>query len=236
MTIFRLYLNKDQETAWLNEMAQKGYALKSFFAGFYRFETCSPGEYVYQIDLGSKLFAVDNDYREFMKENNIDIVCVWGYWVILRKRAAEGNFVLYTDVDSSIEHYTKILKLFKIVTILEVICFCFEAYVAMHNVSAGLLGMCIIGLLTICMIHAALSTRRIIDKLKERKGELPANGIRSGSISPVLISGLFLNLGAVALNRSGNVSHSIVAFIQLIAIVLMCAGIFSQIKILKKRS
>ena len=35
MTKFRLYLDKDKETTWINEMAAKGYALKKFFAGFY---------------------------------------------------------------------------------------------------------------------------------------------------------------------------------------------------------
>ena len=89
MTKFRLYFNKDKETTWLNEMAAKGYALKSFFAGFYSFEKCEPGEYVYQIDFGSKMFSVSDDYREFMAENNIEIVCLGGYWIILRKRASD---------------------------------------------------------------------------------------------------------------------------------------------------
>ena len=38
MTKFRLYLDKDKETAWLNEMAAQGYALTGFYAGFYKFE------------------------------------------------------------------------------------------------------------------------------------------------------------------------------------------------------
>ena len=51
MTKFRLYFDKDKETVWLNELAAKGYALISFFAGFYTFEKTEPGEYIYQIDL-----------------------------------------------------------------------------------------------------------------------------------------------------------------------------------------
>lgn len=104
--------------------------MKGFFAGFYKFEVCKPGEYVYQIDFGTKLYAVSDDYREFMAENNIEIVCLWGYWIILRKRSSEGEFVLYTDVDSSIEHYTKILKMFKAVSIIELICFFVEVLAA----------------------------------------------------------------------------------------------------------
>ncbi len=53
MIRFRLYFDKDKETAWLNEMAAQGWAVKSFFAGFFQFEACEKGEYVYQIDFGS---------------------------------------------------------------------------------------------------------------------------------------------------------------------------------------
>ena len=41
MTKFRLYFDKDKETAWINEMVKKGYAMTGFFAGFYQFEATS---------------------------------------------------------------------------------------------------------------------------------------------------------------------------------------------------
>ena len=47
MIRFKLYLDKDAETNWLNEMSEKGWAFKSFFAGFYTFEKCEEGRYVY---------------------------------------------------------------------------------------------------------------------------------------------------------------------------------------------
>lgn len=114
MIKFRLYFDKDKETDWINKMSEEGYAMTGFFAGFYWFEKCEPGKYVYQIDFGEKLFAVSNNYREFMQETGIEIVQTWGYWIILRKLASEGEFQLYTDVDSSIEHYTKIRTMFKV--------------------------------------------------------------------------------------------------------------------------
>ncbi len=77
-------------------MSAQGWAAKSFFAGFYQFEACEKGEYVYQIDFGTKLFAASEDYREFMREAGIELVQTWGYWIILRKKASEGNFELYT--------------------------------------------------------------------------------------------------------------------------------------------
>ena len=58
MIKFRLYFDKDKETIWLNKMSEAGLSMTGFFAGFYRFEKCEPGKYVYQIDFGEKLFAV----------------------------------------------------------------------------------------------------------------------------------------------------------------------------------
>lgn len=230
MTKFRLYLDKDKETKWINEMAANGYALKKFFAGFYSFEKCEPGEYVYQIDFGSKMYSVSDDYREFMAENNIEIVCLWGYWIILRKRASDGTFVLYTDVDSSIEHYTKILKLFKAVTIIELICFLVEVLGAMNGATIGIFGMLIIGILIIAMMRAALSTKRTINELKERKGEAPAKGMTSVKISPILTGGLLLNLCGISL-RNSTVSDPVVMTVQIATIIVMLIGLYQSRKV-----
>ena len=231
MTKFRLYLDKDKETTWLNEMAAKGYALKGFFAGFYTFEACEPGEYMYQIDFGSKMYSVSDDYREFMAENNIEIVCLWGYWIILRKRASEGDFVLYTDVDSSIEHYTKILKMFKVVSIIELVCFFMEVLGAMAGSPVGIFGMFLIGTLALAVMRAAISTKRTINELKERKGEVMEKRTSDGKVSPVLSAGLLLNLCAICIRNSGSISDYIVTTIHIVAIVVMLIGIYQSRKV-----
>ena len=51
MTKFKIYFDKDVETKWLNQMVAEGWALKSFFAGFYTFEECKKGEYIYPMSL-----------------------------------------------------------------------------------------------------------------------------------------------------------------------------------------
>lgn len=232
MTKFRLYWDKDKETTWINEMAAQGYALTGYCLGFYKFEECEPGKYTYQIDFGDKMFAVDDNYREFMAENNIEIVSLWGYWIILRKLACDGEFELYTDVDSSIEHYTKILKMFKVVTIVELICFMVEVLGAMQGVAIGFFGMLLIGAIVIVCMRATLSTKRKIAELKERKGEV-VTGLASGKTSPALISGLLLNAGALALKNSSSVSDPIITGIQIIAIVLMLVGIYQSRNVFK---
>lgn len=226
MIQFRLYFDKDKETVWLNDMAAKGYAMTGFFAGFYTFEKCEPGEYTYQIDFGDKLFAVTDDYREFMEETGVEIVQTWGFWVILRKKAAEGPFVLYTDVDSQITHYTKIRNMFKIATIIELICFMIEI-IAYYQVPTGdrtlnLFFTILVGIFVVVMMKAALSTNKVINELKERKGEI--RSMKNNKVSPLLTSGLLLNACALIMD---NPSLDIVKMIvQIVAIILMLAGTY----------
>lgn len=49
MIKFKLYFDKDAETKWLNQMAAEGWAMTGFFAGFYTFEKCEKGKYIYQV-------------------------------------------------------------------------------------------------------------------------------------------------------------------------------------------
>ena len=88
MIKFKLLFDKDKETLWLNEMSKKGYALTKFFSGFYTFEKCDPGKYIYQVDFGNRFFAVNNDYREFMEENGIEIMPM--YVIADRKEFRDG--------------------------------------------------------------------------------------------------------------------------------------------------
>ena len=171
MLKFRLYFDKDEETAWLNEMSKEGWALERFFAGFYRFEQCEPGKYIYQVDFGEKLFAITDEYREFMEEAGVEVLQPWGYWIFLRKPASEGKFELYTDVDSSIEHYSKICKMFKVVLVIEIIGLFFELYAGMNGASIGYPFACLIGAMIFAIANALFKTKDTIARLKERKGE-----------------------------------------------------------------
>lgn len=233
MIKFRLYFDKDKETAWLNEMAAQGYALTGYCVGFYTFEQCEPGKYTYQIDFGNKFFSVDDNYREFMTENNIEIVCLWGYWIILRKLVTDGSFELYTDVDSSIEHYSKILKMFKFITILELVCFMVEVFAAMNGAGIGFWGMLIIGIIVIGCMRATISTKRKIAELKERKGEV-VSGLASGKVPPVLIGGLLLNACALAISNSATIPDPVIMIIQIIAIILMLVGVYQSRLVFKE--
>lgn len=225
MIKFRLYYDADRGTAWLNEMAAKGYSMTRFFAGFFTFEPCEPGEYLYQIDFSSKLFSVPEDYREFMEETGVEVIQPWGPWIFLRKKASEGNFQLYSDVDSQIKYYTKIRNMFKIVTLLELICFVIECICVGQVRPADrplfIFFVLLIGTFIVVFIRMAFRTNKIIAKLKERKGETVS--LKNQGPSPSLLAGLLLNgCSCALLNPDLSAIRTIV---QIIAIILMMVGI-----------
>lgn len=223
MIKFKLYFDKDKETQWLNEMSQKGWAMTGFFAGFYRFEPCEKGKYSYQIDFGNEFFSVSDDYREFMSDSDIEIIQSWGFWVFLRKLSSEGEFQLYTDVDSQIEHYKKIRNMFKAVTVIELICLFIELFSASMTNSPLLWSFVFLILaIIIAFFNITNRTNDIIHELTERKTGIEEP--RSRSISIFLIIGLLLN--SCVLMMKDSIPSYIVCPLQLIVIVLMLVGVY----------
>lgn len=229
MTKFRLFYDKDKGCKWINEMARKGYAMTGFCLGFFQFEKCEPGKYIYQVDFGEKFFSVSENYRQFMRENNIEIVQCWGPWVYLRKEATEGEFKLYTDVDSSIEHYTKILHMFKFVAIIELIGFLIEAFSAFQGNPFAIAFMFIIAALIFVMLRVVVKTKQTIMELKERKGEFTKDW-RFGkrNVSMFIPIGMLFN--SCALILQGSVDHWIKIPVQILAILFMLIGIYQTAK------
>lgn len=131
MVRYRYYVDKDKEQDWLNDMADRGWALEHFFGGFYTFVSCRPGEYYYQIDMLDNWTGGSDNYQEFMQDLNIELVAKWWRWVFLRKRKADGVFEeLYTDADSKIASYKKMRNFYKIMNIIillslnyDIVCF-----------------------------------------------------------------------------------------------------------------
>lgn len=179
MIKFRIYYDKDDETKWLNGLAAQGFAMTGFFAGFYRFDKCEPGKYIYQIDFGDKFFGISEDYREFMRDTGVEIVQTWGFWIILRKLASEGDFELYTDVDSSIGHYRKIRKTFRTVVVIELILFFLELFVSIaeHNIVFAAPCLFVIGAMVVSIVNETFKINRIIAELQERQGIHTSEGL-----------------------------------------------------------
>lgn len=194
MIKFKLYFDKEKETAWLNEISANGYSLTDYWWGVYSFEKCLPGEYVYQIDIVNGFFNVDDDYRKFMEDIGVEIVCMWGCWAILRKKAAEGPFRLYTDTESSIEHYSKIRQLFKVAIIIEIFCLTGMLFKAVSG-SLAALGMSFVMMaLVAVLMRQVMHVNRILTELKERIGEPVGFAIgKRRKLSVFIVWGFLLN-------------------------------------------
>ncbi len=125
MIKFKLTFDKDAEQDWVNSLCQEGWAMTGFIAGFFTFTPCQPGEYIYQTDLlpGTGLHAENfASYTEFMEEAGVEVVQRWFRWVFLRKRAEDGPFEVYTDVDSQLQMYRRMRQMFLWVLALECLC------------------------------------------------------------------------------------------------------------------
>jgi len=158
MLKFKLYYDKDAEEDWLKKMCLNGWAFKKFFLGFYTFEQCEPGEYNYQIDLLDNWNGYKDDYAAFMEDAGVEVVGQWWRWVYLQKKATDGPFEMYTDVDSKISQYSKIRNFFKVALILEVICFFMELMATVNT------GSYIFGIFTVLLAVISLAMLKIIWK------------------------------------------------------------------------
>lgn len=137
--IWRFYWDYEREEKWLNAMAAKGLALYSYSWGRYVFEECEPGEYLYRIELLKDLPSKPESmaYLGFLEEAGI--VCVASHlrWVYLRKKAADGSFDLYTDIESRLDQYRTVTNLWNVLAFLEVFSSAINFGVGFYRVLAG---------------------------------------------------------------------------------------------------
>lgn len=229
MIRFKLYYDKDKETVWLNQMASEGWALKSFFAGFYKFEPCRKGEYIYQIDLGDTLYSVSDEYRELMGELGVEIVVLWGYWIILRKRAADGPFELYTDVESKIEHYRKIRRMFKAVTILELIGLFMEIFAGMTGTDFAWAFALLLSVFVFVCVSAVFRTNKVIARLEEEKSGIEAEK-KGGNTLALIITSIGLLTNSCMMFVEESVSPFISYPVHIFAVIMMAVGIVLTVK------
>lgn len=229
MIRFKLYYDKDKETVWLNKMASEGWALKNYFAGFYKFEPCEKDEYIYQIDLGDTLYSVSDEYRELMGELDVEIVVLWGYWIILRKRAADGPFELYTDVDSEIEHYRKIRRMFKGAAIIELLALFMELFGGLTGNDFGWVFALLIGIFVIVCVNAVFRTNEVIARLEEQKSGIEAEK-KGGNTLALIITAIGLLTNSCMLLVEESISPIISYPVHIFAIIMMAVGIVLTVK------
>ncbi len=113
-TVHRLFWDFEKEQRWINEHAARGEHLVRHTWGTYVFEQGKPGEWTYRMELlgASPRKPETRSYLEFLAESGIETVAVSEQWAYHRKRAADGPFELYSDLDSRLAHYKRVLALY----------------------------------------------------------------------------------------------------------------------------
>ena len=91
---------------WLNMMAQSGWALEGVGLCTFRFAACEPGEYIVRLEMRRH----DDAYIRFMKETGAEYIGRMMPWMFFRKKAALGEFDIFSDADSRIAHLDTIGK------------------------------------------------------------------------------------------------------------------------------
>lgn len=121
--IHKLYWNYEREEKWLNDMSAKGLALIDYSVSRYVFEDCNPGEYIYRIELLENWpsHPESKKYIGFMEENGVEHITSYMRWVYFRKKASDGEFNIYSDIDSRIKHYQRVSTLYTILFIMNAI-------------------------------------------------------------------------------------------------------------------
>ncbi|HEY5549385.1 MAG TPA: DUF2812 domain-containing protein [Coriobacteriia bacterium] len=117
-TVHKLYWDFEKEERWLNEMAARGLNLVRYRWGTYTLEQGTPGEWTYRIELLPEVARHPDSvkYLDFMADAGVETIATYLRWVYFRKRAAEGPFELYSDTDSRIAHYTRVMTMYGALT------------------------------------------------------------------------------------------------------------------------
>jgi hypothetical protein len=112
--VHRLYWDFEKEERWLNEMAAKGWQLGRYSLGTYHFEPGEAGHWIYRIELLSSAprSPAGREYLAFLRDTGVETVSTYLNWAYLRRLAASGSFDLFSDLESRITHYRRILRLF----------------------------------------------------------------------------------------------------------------------------
>jgi hypothetical protein len=109
-----------EEEAWLRQMAQQGYHLSSLvFSTIYEFTHGEPRDVVYRLDYTDVKKSEFDSYLQLFQDAGWEYLDGWAGWHYFRKPAdSEHANDIYTDAESKIQKYQRMLTTFIIFPIL----------------------------------------------------------------------------------------------------------------------
>lgn len=167
MIKFRWHYDIDAEEEYLNGMSKKGYYLENFNCGFYKFKKIKETNYTYRIDLvPNKPQQEIQEYIELVKESGAEFIQTWGTWMYFRKK---GDFQLYTDVESQLDFYNRIKKMFSLIGLGELMIAIGECSLYLTiKLNLNLFAAIFIGFIAIVFLYQAYKLDKKIKKLEKK--------------------------------------------------------------------
>ncbi len=162
----------DKEEQWLNEMAAKGLCLVSVGFCKYEFEDCTPGEYKICLQLLEHMprHPEAQKYIQFLESTGAEHIGSFTRWAYFRKKAAEGEFQLFSDHASKIKYLSGIIAMVALVTVANILN-------AINNIYLAASGMAfsinyVFGGISLALgVLGTFGTLRLMKKRKKLKEE-----------------------------------------------------------------
>lgn len=169
----RFFLDIEKEIKWLNQMSSNGYRLKKRSCFSYEFEPCDPNKYIYQVEKRNFILSTeDKDYKEFLNDFNIRLINSQFGWFYFEKDNDGRNFEIFTDPDSKIKHYKKLIG-----TLIIIAFFSMSIIVSFFNSSPGSRGPYILNLSipfianTLIILASIVTGIKYVKRIKKIKKE-----------------------------------------------------------------
>lgn len=138
--VWRIFYDHEKEERFLNDMSKRGLALTKYRWGRYMFQDAPKGEYIYRLELLE--YPVNHPeskkYIEFMEDTGAEFVTSFNGWAYFRKKASEGKFDIFTDVESRLKHYKRIMNVIFIVTLINLALGVLNLSMGYLNISSGI--------------------------------------------------------------------------------------------------
>jgi hypothetical protein len=115
--VWRAFWDFEKEEKYLNKMSSEGLAMTDYSWCRYVFEEKPRGEWIYRIELleNYPTHPESQNYIRFMEETGAEFVASYLRWVYFRRKASEGEFSIYSDSASRIQHYKRVRMWFLLV-------------------------------------------------------------------------------------------------------------------------
>ncbi len=163
----------EKEENWLNEMSSNGYHLIKVRAIRYSFDENKQERYTYRIELLENSFSSvkSQEYIEFLKDTGISVVGNNIGWIYLRKEYDEIGFDIYSDIDSKIVHFKRVLKLISVVLAINLLnlinmMISYSTYLFKFNEVGKALPIYLIVFVSIALLFGAVNVFNKVKKLE----------------------------------------------------------------------